>query len=208
MWIDTPEQFLAYREQMQPVTVAAKRKRQIAVPCANTLLVRRSLIVANAYNPNHVSADKMELLRQSIIDNGFAFPIVTIWDDADERFVVVDGFHRYLISGPEWLDMSHAPVAVLAHDMTQRMMATWQFNKARGAHEVDLDADLIRALIQQGVDEDEIAKHLGIDLDTVFRYKQVAGIAEMFKGAQYSMSWEMAAIHPEMEANGEHSNSN
>src|SRR5690606_20864269 len=148
------------------------------------------------------SADKMELLRQSIIDNGFALPIVTIWDDADGRFAVVDGFHRYLISGPEWLDMSQAPVAVLAHDMTQRMMATWQFNKARGAHEVDLDADLIRALIQQGVDEDEIAKHLGIDLDTVFRYKQVAGIAEMFKGAQYSMSWEMEGT------NGNHSNGN
>src|SRR5690606_32051979 len=143
-----------YREQMQPVTVAAKRKRQIAVPCANTLLVRRSLIVANTYNPNHVSPDKMELLRQSIIDNGFAFPIVAIWDGEVEQFVVVDGFHRYLISGPDWLDMSHAPLAVLPHDMTQRMVATWQFNKARGNHEVDLDADLIRALIQQGMDED------------------------------------------------------
>jgi len=86
------------------------------------------------------------------------------------------------------------PVAVLEHDAAQRMLATWQFNKARGSHEVDLDADLIRALIEQGMAEDEIANHLGIDLDTVHRYKQVTGIAELFKNADYSMSWEVMEV--------------
>jgi ParB-like chromosome segregation protein Spo0J len=91
--------------------------------------------------------------------------------------------------------MSHVPLAVLDHDAKQRMIATWQFNKARGSHEVDLDADLIRALIQQGMAEDEIAQHLGIDLDTVHRYKQLTGIAELFQNAQYSMAWEMAEVN-------------
>lgn len=192
MIINAAEQYLAMN--IEPIYVTGKRKRQISVPCANTLLVARDLVVANTYNPNHVSDDKMELLRQSIVDNGFAFPIVVIWDNDQGVFVVVDGFHRYLISGPKWLDMSHVPVAVLAHDANQRMIATWQFNKARGAHEVDLDADLIRALIQQGMEEDEIAKVLGIDLDTVHRYKQLTGIADLFKGAQYSMSWEIMEV--------------
>jgi len=174
--------------------VPANHKRKILIPCANTLVVSRSLVVANTYNPNHVSDDKMELLYQSVVDNGFAFPIVVIWDDDQQLFVVVDGFHRYLVSGPKWLDMSHVPVAVLAHDAAQRMIATWQFNKARGAHEVDLDADLIRALIQQGMSEDEIGQHLGVDLDTVHRYKQVTGIVELFKGAQYSMSWGIVEV--------------
>lgn len=136
----------------------------------------------------------MELLRQSIMDNGFAFPIVTIYDPDLERFVVIDGFHRYLISGPDWLDMAYVPIVVLEHDISQRMTATWQFNKARGVHQVDLDADLIRALIEQGIAEDEIAEHLGIDLDTVFRYKQVTGIAELFKNQDYSMAWEMVEV--------------
>jgi len=78
------------------------------------------------------------------------------------------------------------------------MAATWQFNKARGVHQVDLDADLIRALLQQGLGEDEVAEKLGIDLDTVLRYKQVTGIAELFKGAQYSMAWEMTEVDDEM----------
>jgi len=194
MFIDTVDQYLAYRETAVPIYVPGKRKRQILIPCANTILVARPLVIANTYNPNHVSDDKVELLRQSIIDNGFAFPIVTIWDDDTQQFVVVDGYHRYFVSGPKWLGMSHVPVAVLAHNAAQRMIATWQFNKARGSHEVDLDADLIRALIQQGMDEDEIVNHLGIDLDTVHRYKQLTGMAELFQNAQYSMSWNIVEV--------------
>lgn len=193
MIIDTVEQYLTYRLAAQAVYVTAKRGR-IEIPCANTLLVNRDLVIANTYNPNHVAPDKMELLRQSIVDNGFAFPVVAIWDDERELFVVVDGFHRYLVSGPDWLGLSHVPVAVLSHNAAQRMVATWQFNKARGAHEVDLDADLIRALIEQGLDEKEIVEHLGIDLDTVHRYKQLTGIAALFQNATYSMSWGMVEV--------------
>lgn len=198
MFVESAEEYLAIREKLQPVYIPGRRKQQILVPCANTLLVRRELVMANTYNPNHVSDDKMELLYQSVVDNGFAFPIVVIWDDEQELFVVIDGFHRYLVSGPKWLGMSHVPVAVLSHDAAQRMIATWQFNKARGAHEVDLDADLIRALIEQGMEEDEIVKHLGIDLDTVHRYKQVTGIAALFQHADYSMAWEMMEVEDEV----------
>lgn len=194
MLIDTVEQYYDLRRRATPVYVNGRRGRQVLVPCANTLLVARDLVVANTYNPNKVPDDKMDLLFQSIVDNGFAFPIVVIWDDDTQQFVVVDGFHRYQVSGPKWLGMSHVPVAVLEHDAAQRMVATWQFNKARGVHEVDLDADLIRALIQQGLDEDEITEHLGIDLDTVHRYKQLTGIAELFKNVDYSMSWGIVEV--------------
>ena len=187
--VDTVGQWQEMRPALAPVVGPAAGRlggMAIPVPCASTLMVRRDLVVANAYNPNHVSDDRMQLLYQSIVDNGFAFPIVAIWDG--------DRFHRYLVSGPDWLGMSHVPVAVLGHDATQRMVATWQFNKARGAHEVDLDADLIRALIEQGMAEEEIAQHLGIDLDTVYRYKQVTGIAALFARAEYSLAWEMQEV--------------
>jgi len=187
MFIESVNDYLAYRQRAESIWLEGKQR--ILVPCANTLLARRDLVIANTYNPNHVSDNKMELLFQSIVDNGFAFPIVTLWDDDQQLFVVVDGFHRYLISGPDWLELSHVPLAVLNHNATQRMVATWQFNKARGSHEVDLDADLIRALIEQGMEESEIGEKLGIDMDTVHRYKQVTGIAELFKNANYSLAW-------------------
>ncbi len=194
--IVTIDQYLS--QKIPTLSVPARRKQTILIPCASTLVVRRDLVQANTYNPNSVPDEKMELLRQSIVDNGFCFPIVTIYDPDLRAFVVVDGFHRYLISGPDWLGMEYVPIVVLDHDISQRMTATWQFNKARGVHQVDMDADLIRALLQQGMEEDAIAQHLGIDLDTVHRYKQITGIAELFKGAQYSMSWEMVEVSNEV----------
>jgi ParB-like chromosome segregation protein Spo0J len=194
MYIDTPDDYYVWRAAVQPAVLTGKGKIQIAIPCANTVMVRRSMVVANTYNPNHVSPDKMELLKQSVLDNGFAFPCVVIWDSESEQFVIVDGFHRYTVTGPDWLDLEYVPVAVLDHNAAQRLAATWQFNKARGSHEVDLDADLIRALIEQGMTDEEITVHLGIDLDTVHRYKQVTGIAALFANSVYSLSWHMREV--------------
>jgi ParB-like chromosome segregation protein Spo0J len=196
-YIDTAEQFRELRTELQPAYITSKRYGRIPVPCACTLLVRRALIRANTYNPNTVSKDKMKLLRQSIRDNGFCFPIVTIWDDAESCFVIVDGFHRNLMGMPEWMDLDYVPLVYVAHDISQRMYATVQFNKARGVHQVDLDADVIRSLIEQGNSEDEIATHLGIDLETIHRYKQLTGISELFARAIYSPSWAVVDADPE-----------
>lgn len=189
--IDTMEQFLAARAASQPVYVESKTHGRVLVPCVNTLLVRTTMVVANAYNPNHVSNDKMSLLQQSIIDNGFCFPVVVIWDDADCKFVIIDGFHRSVIAGGDWLDLDYLPVVVLAHGIEQRMVATVQFNKARGVHQVDLDADLIRALVDQGMPNEEIAAKLGIETEAVHRYKQIAGVASLFANSEYSRAWDM-----------------
>lgn len=188
-YIDTIEQFHALRGQLQPAYITSKRHGKIQVPCANTLLVARDLIKANNYNPNAVPKDKMRLLRQSIRDNGFCFPIVTIWDEAEQKFVIIDGFHRNSMATPDWLDLDYIPLVFVDHDISKRMYATVQFNKARGVHQVDLDAELIRSLIEQGNSEEEICEHLSIDLETVHRYKQLTGIAELFKNSSYSMPW-------------------
>jgi len=189
--IDTMAQFVAARAEMTPVYITSKSHGKVLVPCANTILVRVELVVANGWNPNFVSADKMQLLRQSILENGFCFPVVAIWDDESETFIIIDGFHRRTIGGPEWLDFDYIPLVFLDHNIAQRMTATVQFNKARGVHQVDLDAEVIRALIEQGLAEEEIAAHLGIDLETVHRYKQITGVAELFKNSAYSTAWTM-----------------
>ena len=198
-YIDTPDEFAAARQQMQVQHTKSKRHGRVPVPCANTLMVARGLIRANNYNPNSVSKDKMRLLRQSIRDNGFCFPIVCIYDDAEGRFVIVDGFHRFTMASEAWLDLDYVPVVVLEHDITKRMYATVQFNKARGSHQVDLDAELIRSLIEQGNSEEEICTHLGIDLETVHRYKSLTGIAALFSNTPYSPSWSAVEITSKME---------
>jgi hypothetical protein len=189
--LDTPEQWAAVQPLLVPATVTSRVHGPIPVPCTAVLLVRRELVQANTYNPNHVPADKMELLRTSILGNGFCFPVVTIWDPDLQHFVIIDGFHRSLIFGPDWLDCDYLPIVVLPHTVAQRLAATAQFNKARGFHQVDLDADLVRALLEQGLTEEQVSEQLGLELEAVHRYKQLTGIAELFARADWSLAWEM-----------------
>ena len=191
--IDTPEQWYAYRDAMRSLVVKSKRG-DVKIPAIDTVMVKRNLVRANTYNPNSMPDQKVEDLIQSILLSGVAYGVAAWWDPDLDQFVIVDGFHRWLVLGYDHLGLDYIPIVPLDLTAAGRMMATWQFNKARGFHEVDLDADLIRALIGQGVPEEEICERLGIDLDTVYRYKQLTGIAELFQTATYSMAWEMVEV--------------
>lgn len=169
----------------------------ISLPCMAPIIVPIEKVRANNYNPNNVSENNMQLLLQSIQDNGFCFPVVTVWDPDEEVYVIVDGFHRYSIF-KDYLEAEEIPIIVLDHDIAQRMASTVQFNRARGVHQVELMGDLVKAMIDQGVTDEEISKHLGMDLEEVFRLKQITGIAELFKNQTYSKSWVMEDVPDEI----------
>lgn len=160
----------------------------IELPCMEPVIVPIDKVRANNYNPNHVAENNMQLLLQSIKSNGCCFSIVTVYDPDEDVYVIVDGFHRYQIFR-DYLEAAEIPVVVLHHTMAERMAATVQFNRARGVHQVELMGDLVRALVEQGVGDDEIAAQLGMDLEEVFRLKQVTGIAALFANQTYSKSW-------------------
>lgn len=165
-------------------------KGEILCPCFDTIMVDIDLVQANNYNPNNVSSDNMKLLETSIIENGMCFPVVTIWSPDDEKYIIIDGFHRYTIF-KDYLEAKELPIVVLNHDIKQRMSATVQFNRARGVHQVEMMGDLVKALVEQGMEEDDISKQLGMQLEEVFRLKQITGVAELFKKQLYSPAWEM-----------------
>jgi ParB-like chromosome segregation protein Spo0J len=169
------------------------QKGEIRLPCMAVKLVPMEQVVANNYNPNNVPKNNMLLLQESILSNGFCFPVVVIWDHDQEKFVIVDGFHRYTIL-KDYLGAQELPVVILEHDTSQRMAATVQFNRARGVHQVELMGELVRALVEQGLDDEEIARRLGMELEEVFRLKQITGIAELFKNQTYSRAWEMLEV--------------
>jgi ParB-like chromosome segregation protein Spo0J len=163
---------------------------EITLPCFDVRLVPVDEVRANNYNPNAVPENNMRLLQQSITDNGFCFPIVTIFDPETKKFIIIDGFHRYTVLR-DYLGAKEIPIVVLAHDIKERMAATVQFNRARGVHQVDLMGNLVRGLAEQGMPDEEISKHLGMEDEEVFRLKQITGIAELFKDQEYSAAWEM-----------------
>ena len=169
------------------------RKGEIKLPCLTVQVVPIDQVQANTYNPNAVASNNMDLLEESILSNGFCFAVITVWDPDIEKYVIVDGFHRYLIF-KEYLQAKELPIICLEHDISQRMAATVQFNRARGVHQVELMGDLVQALVEQGVDDEDIAQKLGMEIEEVFRLKQITGIAELFKNQIYSKSWEMQEV--------------
>ena len=173
--------------------VIKSKKGDIKLPCMEPRIVPIEQVQANNYNPNNVPKNNMLLLEESIMSNGFCFPVVTIWDPESEKYVIIDGFHRYTIF-KDYLEATEIPIVVLDEDIVQRMSATVQFNRARGVHQVELMGDLVAALAKQGVKDDEIAQRLGMELEEVLRLKQVTGIAEIFKNQNWSNSWEMEEV--------------
>ena len=49
---------------------------------------------ANSYNPNSVAPPEMKLLYTSVKADGYTQPVVVIYDEKKDRYVIVDGFHR------------------------------------------------------------------------------------------------------------------
>lgn len=182
--------------------VIKTEKGEIKCPCFDVVMVDINKVQANDYNPNVVARANMKLLEESIISNGFTFAVVTIYDKENDKYIIIDGFHRYTIF-KDYLKAKELPVIVLEHDLSKRMIATVQFNRARGVHQVELMGDLVKALVDNGLTDDEISKCLGMEAEEVYRLKQVTGVAELFKNQLYSPAWEMRDMDSNVYYEGE-----
>lgn len=162
--------------------------KQIEWLCQESILVPSDKVFANDYNPNKVAKPEMKLLQKSIEDNGFCFPIVTIYDEEQDKYIIIDGFHRYTVL-TEYLKQNVIPVVVLKHGMKKRMAATIQFNRARGTHQILDMSTIVSDLFIKGWSDEQICEHLGMELDEVIRLKQVCGLKEAFQDFEFSNSW-------------------
>ena len=143
----------------------------IKIKCLDTKLIPIDKVIANTYNPNIVARPELKLLKKSIIDNGFCFPIIVIYDASKDEYCIVDGFHRFKIA--QELKMKEIPVVILDHGIKKRMAATIQFNRARGTHQIIDMSKIVVDLQIKGWDDIKICEHLGMELDEVIRLKQI-----------------------------------
>ena len=163
--------------------------KKIKMKALETKLVGIEKLSANNWNPNKVAKPEMDLLQKSIEDNGFAFPIATIYDKATDQYTIIDGFHRYLVAKNR-LKLNEVPVVVLDHDIKKQISATIQFNRARGTHQIPDMSKIVVTLLDAGWNDKEISAHLGMDADEVLRLKQISGLKEAFAEHEFSKSWE------------------
>lgn len=152
-------------------------------------------VEANDYNPNAVAPPEMELLRLSIMADGYTQPIVASDEDGVKR--VVDGFHRNRV-GKECEDVrdrlkGYVPIVQIRGDRQERpdrIASTIRHNRARGKHQVVRMSEIVLELKRRNWSDNKIGKELGMDPDEVLRLTQISGLADAFKDREFSQSWE------------------
>jgi ParB-like chromosome segregation protein Spo0J len=167
--------------------------KEFKSPVYNVKAVPVEKVVANDYNPNKVAPPEMKLLELSIWEDGFTQPIVTYYNEVDDLYIVVDGFHRYSIGKTSKRiyerEYGMLPVVTINKEIGERMASTIRHNRARGSHNIDLMSNMVAELVEMGKSDSWIAKHLGMDVDELLRLKQITGLAALFKDREYSRSW-------------------
>lgn len=137
-------------------------------PAKNVRVVDRDLLKANDYNPNKVSKQNLELLKQSILTNGWTLPIVVRPD-----MTIIDGFHRWTVAGEEPLKSltgGKVPIVVVEHqDETKNIYGTVTHNRARGTHLLEPMKAIVGKLLGAGKSVEEISKELGMKPEEVYR---------------------------------------
>jgi ParB-like chromosome segregation protein Spo0J len=163
-------------------------------PVYNVRRVPVEKIRANEYNPNKVARPEMELLYQSIKEDGYTMPIVCYYHEEDDMYEIVDGFHRYtiILRHKDIYDREGGclPVSVIDKPISERMASTIRHNRARGTHNIDLMSNIVAELVEMGKSDAWIARHLGMDVDEILRLKQITGLAALFADKEFSRAWE------------------
>lgn len=164
-------------------------------PVDCVLWVKQDSLHANDYNPNSVAPPEMELLKLSIMSDGYTQPIVA-WADSEAGYEVIDGFHRHRVGrevgGVQKRIMGRLPITVINSERTakeDRIASTIRHNRARGKHAVDAMSEIVVDLKRRNWSDEKVAKELGMEPDEVLRLTQISGLAELFADQEFSEAW-------------------
>lgn len=142
--------------------------KKLSSPLSTLQWVDRGRVKPNDYNPNKVSKQNLELLKQSILTNGWTLPIVVRPD-----FTIIDGFHRWTVAGEDPLKSmldGKVPVVIVDHkDKAGNIYGTVTNNRARGTHLLEPMKAIVKELMGEGKSVEEIGKQLGMRPEEIFR---------------------------------------
>lgn len=185
---DSAEDKVSFLNEVKQFLYSLSPER--ANPVDRVIWVPKEQVVANDYNPNHVAVKELRLLYTSIREDGYTQPIVTVWDEKQKKYVIIDGFHRNLIlrkyKDIDERNHGYLPIVVLDKDIDQRMASTVRHNRARGSHSVDGMSNIVFEMMRDGKSEKEICEKLGLDNREFIKLKYITGFAKIFKNYDYS----------------------
>ena len=170
-----------------------KSEKKFVSPAYNVRRVPIEKIQANTYNPNHVAPPEMRLLYESIKDDGYTMPIVCYYLADEDKYEIVDGYHRYstMLRHKDIYDREGGclPVTVIDKPLEDRMASTIRHNRARGEHSIDLMVNIVAELSKSGMSDAWIMRNIGMDAEELLRLKQLSGLQELFKDSDFSKAW-------------------
>lgn len=158
-------------------------------PIDNVEWVPRDNLTANSYNPNKMPKQEMELLKVSILEDGWTQPIVARIDGE-----IVDGFHRWTTAAdPEIAALTGGLVPVVRIkeiDPARQRMATIRHNRARGEHYVLSMADIVSELVKEmNIDPDDLRKRLGMEREEIIRMLDRGKMTKRAGEAEFKQAW-------------------
>lgn len=151
--------------------------------------LHRSVLTPNDYNPNAVAPPELDLLKTSILEDGWTQPIV-----ANPDMTIVDGFHRWTVSGhPEIHDLTdgYVPVVILEpKNADHQKMSTIRHNRARGHHGVLEMGRIVQSMLDSGLSVKEVCKRLSMEREEVIRLTNTQGVmAHPSLDEPFSKAW-------------------
>lgn len=161
------------------------------MPISNVTWIEVDKLKANDYNPNYVQKPEMELLKFSILKQGWIQPILVTQD-----FTIIDGFHRASIAKAD-KDVSKmtngkVPVVIMQMSEPERMLLTIRINRAKGNHAAIKMADIIHKLVNDyGIPLGKIGEEIGAGKDEI----DLLLLDDIFKkykideNSKYSKAW-------------------
>ena len=161
------------------------------MPISKVQWVDVEKLKANDYNPNVVFSKEMELLKLSILKNGWIQPILVT-----HEYVIIDGFHRASLAKADKkvnaLTGGKVPVVIMELNEPERMLLTIRINRAKGSHIAIKMSDLIKKVVNDyGMPIDEICRQIGATKDEVelLLMDDVFKKFDITKETRYSKAW-------------------
>lgn len=137
----------------------------------------------NPYNPNRMAEHEFSLLKKSMREDGFTQPVIIL-----PTGQIVDGEHRW--KAAKELGYTEIPAVTIDLDEAKRRISTIRHNTARGTHDIEAEALMLKDLEQMG-QLDWAQDQLGLSNDEIDKMLNDLTPLDVYGGdAAYGQSWD------------------
>lgn len=176
----------------QTKTIGANTMQVKQQPINTIEWVNVERLKANNYNPNHVLSMEMDLIRTSILKNGWLQPIVI-----NKDYIIIDGYHRATLMKQDpaiyGLTGGLIPCVKLDLNVTDMKFLTIRINRAKGTHTAYKMHEVIKELHKDyNIPVNVIAKEIGANREEIelLIHDNIFQKEHFNEDSKYSQAWE------------------